>query len=107
MKDVHTVHMYVNARCVCMSVCVCVCVCACVCAYVYICVRVRCVCTCTQYVCTYGTESSDVLTRVPWRHVRTYKCIYIRTCVMVRGRKLGGSKSTAGLHSRCSPATLM
>ena len=32
---------------------------------------------------------------------------YITLCVMVWGRKLGGSKSTAGLHSRCSPATLM
>ena len=28
-------------------------------------------------------------------------------CVMVRERKLGGSKSTAGLHSQCSHATLM
>ena len=45
-------------------------------------------------------------------YVHTYICIYIHTyihciCVMVWGRKLGGSKSTAGLHSRCSPATLM
>ena len=42
-------------------------------------------------------------------HVRTYVYIYVCmcVCVMVRGRKLGGSKSTAGLHSRCSPATLM
>ena len=39
------------------------------------------------------------------RNVRNDVNIYI--CVMVRGRKLGGSKSTAGLHSRCSPATLM
>ena len=35
----------------------------------------------------------------------TIVCMYV--CVMVRGQKLGGSKSTAGLHSRCSPATLM
>ena len=37
----------------------------------------------------------------------TYIRIVYLICVMVRGRKLGGSKSTAGLHSRCSPATLM
>ena len=38
-------------------------------------------------------------------HISTWK--YIHVCVMVQGRKLGGSKSTAGLHSQCSPATLM
>ena len=59
-----------------------------VCTYVfmYICTYVR------MYLCTY---------------VRTYVCTYTYVCVMVRGRKLGGSKSTAGLHSWCSPATLM
>ena len=47
------------------------------------------------------------------RCVHTYVHTYVMyvyvlcVCVMVRGQKLGGSKNTAGLHSRCSPATLM
>ena len=40
-------------------------------------------------------------TRIAWG-----KC-YNQVCVMVPGQKLGGSKSTAGLHSWCSPAILM
>ena len=51
----------------------------------------RTVCIHTYYICM---------------HVHTYvRTVYV--CVMVRGRKLGGSKSTVGLHSRYSPATLM
>ena len=40
-----------------------------------------------------GTSSEMILDLV----ISTY------LCVMVRGQKLGGSKSTAGLHSQCSP----
>ena len=40
-------------------------------------------------------------------YAHTHICTYVRTCVMAQGQKLGGSKSTVGLHSQCSRATLM
>ena len=81
--------------------------------------QVRIICICIQtptYVCMYHIDHiiveayahNDYMCCV--HNIHTYAhmyILYIHTCVMVRGRKLGGSKSTAGLHSRCSPATLM
>ena len=55
---------------------------------------------CIWYVCMYVLHVPAYM-----ENVRYMVCMYV--CVMVRGRKLGGSKSTSGLHSRCCPATLM
>ena len=54
-------------------------------------------------VCMYGLSASGCLCMpvlgVVWQI--QYVCI-ISLCVMVRGRKLGGSKSTEEIHCRCN-----